>query len=330
MTRKILILFLMVVPLTAIASDAATVAQGDFDLIWILICSAMVFFMQAGFTALETGLVRAKNTINVAIKNITDFVVSVMAYWLVGFGVMFGVSVGGWFGADGFLLKGYSSDWDYAFFIFQAMFAGPAATIVTGAVAECMQFRSYIIVSAVIAMLIYPVAGHWIWNAKGWLAQMSFVDFAGSSVVHSTGGWVALAGAWLLGPRIGRFDENGKPNELPGHNLLLTTLGVFILWFGWFGFNGGSTLVADGRVAGVILNTILSAAAGGLTTLLASQLLAGRAKIEELLHGILGGLVGVTAGSGGVGPFWGHFGGDHVRCGRVRSGMVPAVQTQGR
>ena len=286
----------------AVSDEAAVVLQGHLDLIWIFICAALVFLMQAGFTALETGMVRAKNTINVALKNISDFVVAVMGFWLAGFALMFGDSLAGWVGSSGFLLSGHETPKDYAFFIFQAMFVGTAATIVAGAVAERIQFRAYVLISACVAIIIYPVAGHWIWGPGGWLAERGFVDFAGSTVVHGVGAWVALAGAWILGARLGRFNADGTVNDIQGHSPLMTTIGVFILWFGWFGFNGGSTLVADESIAVVLLNTTLSAAAGGAATLLLPLLFWGRAHIEEVLNGILGGLVGITAGCAVVEP----------------------------
>ncbi len=278
------------------ASASESEAQSNLDIVWILISAALVFLMQAGFTSLETGLVRAKNSINVAIKNVADFVMAIIGYWAVGYAFMFGATTAGWIGGSYYFLDGIDAPIDQAIFVFQAMFVGTAATIVAGAVAERMQFRSYVIVSITIAVAIYPVSGHWIWNADGWLAQMGFVDFAGSTVVHAVGAWVALAGAWILGPRIGRFNEDGSVNELTGHNLLLATMGVFFLWFGWFGFNGGSTLIANGSVAPVIMNTVMAAAAGGATTMMITVFFIGHAKIEEVLNGILGGLVGITAG----------------------------------
>ncbi|MGM0412570.1 MAG: ammonium transporter [Pseudomonadota bacterium] len=284
------------------ASAADTSVQAHLDLIWILVSAALVFLMQAGFAALETGMVRAKNTINVAIKNAGDFITASLLFWLTGYALMFGPSLSGWWGTSGFALAGVEAPADLAFFLFQLVFAGTAATIVSGAVSERMRFKSYIVASAFISGLIYPISGHWVWGDGGWLGDLGFVDFAGSTVVHALGGWVGLAGAILLGPRLDRFDEAGNPRELPPHNLLLTTLGVFILWFGWFGFNGGSTLVADGSVAGVLVNTSLAAAAGGMATLLASQFLHGDVVVPRVLNGILGGLVGITAGAAVVGP----------------------------
>lgn len=283
--------------------------QQTLDLIWVIIAAALVFFMQTGFTALETGMIRAKNSYNVAIKNISDFIVAVILFWLVGFGLMFGVSSGGLIGHSGFGGGLFSQPADFAFFLFQAAFVGTAATIVSGAVAERMRFHAYVLISAVISLLIYPVSGHWIWGSallgetSGWLEARGFMDFAGSTVVHSVGGWVALAGVIVLGARHGRFDDQGNPQPMPGHNLMIATLGVFILWFGWFGFNGGSTLAANGAVAKVIVNTVLAAAAGGMATLIYSVLSnRGRVPVEKVLNGTLGGLVGITAGCAFVEP----------------------------
>ncbi|MBD3669223.1 MAG: ammonium transporter [Gammaproteobacteria bacterium] len=284
------------------AVDTGAQVQQHLDILWLLIAAALVFLMQAGFAALETGMIRAKNTINVAIKNVGDFIIGALAFFLVGFGLMFGSSHLGLFGVDKFALAGIENGYDYAFFIFQMVFAGTAATIISGAVSERMQFKSYLIVSALVTSIVYPVSGHWIWGEGGWLLELGFIDFAGSTVVHSVGAWLGLAGAVLLGPRIGRFDENGEVQELPGHNLLLTTIGVFILWFGWFGFNGGSTLVADGSVARVLVNTSMAAAAGGVAVFITSLILHNNIKVEKALNGILGGLVGITAGAAVVEP----------------------------
>lgn len=272
--------------------------QANLNLIWIIIAASMVLLMQAGFTALESGVTRAKNTSNVAMKNITDFIVSVLIFFFIGYAFMFGESVaGGFLGFSGFALSGLTTPIDYASFVFQATFAGTAATIISGAVAERMRFSSYIFVSIIVIAVIYPISGHWIWASDGWLAQKQMVDFAGSTVVHSLGAWVGLAGAIVLGPRIGRFDENGNPNKIHGHSLVLAVMGVLILFFGWFGFNGGSTLTGDGSVAVIIANTMLAASAGGIGCFLVSMITSrGEVQIEKLLNGIVGGLVAVTAG----------------------------------
>jgi len=276
---------------------SSELVQSNLDIIWILIAAAMVMFMQAGFTALESGLTRAKNTINVAMKNVTDFVLSILLFWALGYGLMFGTDYAGLFGTDLFLLAGHDQPMDYATFVFQATFAGTAATIVSGAVAERMKFVSYALISMVLSALIYPVSGHWIWGTDGWLAGQGMVDFAGSTVVHSIGAWVGLAGALVLGPRLGRFDPDGRPNRIHGHSLVLAVIGVLVLWFGWFGFNGGSTLTADASVARIIANTLLAAAAGGAGCLfIALTWNHGVIQIEKVLNGVLGGLVGITAG----------------------------------
>ncbi len=304
----LLSLFLITTPHMAWANEVMA-KQSSLDLLWVLIAAGLVFFMQAGFTMLESGMIRAKNSYNVAIKNISDFTVAVLSFWLLGFALMFGPSLSGFVGTSGFNGGIVSTGSDYGFFIFQAMFVGTAATIVAGAVAERMKFNAYLIVSLFISVLIYPVSGHWIWGSallggeQGWLEAKGFMDFAGSTVVHSVGAWVALAGVIALGPRKGRFDNNGKPQEIPGHNLLLATLGVFILWFGWFGFNGGSTLVADVSVAKIIVNTVLAGCAGGLCALLGSWVLKrGLVAVEHALNGILAGLVSITAGCAFVEP----------------------------
>lgn len=271
--------------------------QSNLDLVWIVIAASMVLLMQAGFTALESGVTRAKNSSNVAMKNITDFITSVLIFFFIGYALMFGDSVNGLFGFSGFSLSNLSEPMDYAVFVFQATFAGTAATIISGAVAERMRFSSYVIVSLIVVGLIYPISGHWIWSGDGWLAQKGMVDFAGSTVVHSLGAWVGLVGAIILGPRIGRFDENGNPNKMHGHNLVFAVMGVLVLFFGWFGFNGGSTLKGDSSVAVIIANTLLAASAGGVSCFLVSMTTSkGEVQIEKLLNGIVGGLVAVTAG----------------------------------
>ena len=287
---------------TARAGAGPETVQDHLDLVWILTASALVFFMQAGFAALETGMIRAKNSLNVAAKNTGDILVAAMLFFLTGYAVMFGDTLGGWLGTSGFVLGGVETPYAYAFFLFQLVFAGTAATIVSGAVAERMRFGGYLFISAAVSGLIYPLSGHWVWGDGGWLSTMGFMDFAGSTVVHSLGGWVGLAGAALLGPRLGRFADDGTPQEIPPHNLLLTAIGVFILWLGWFGFNGGSTLAADSSVPGVLVNTFLAASAGGLAALLLIPHNAGTRAISGVLNGILGGLVGITAGAAAVSP----------------------------
>lgn len=243
------------------------------------------------------GTGRAKNSVNVAIKHLMGFCVSSLLFWAVGFGLMFGSSVGGWIGVSGFSPGAESGPKLLAFLLFQAMLCSMATTIVSGAVAERMRFGSYLVLCAVLSCLVYPWLGHWVWNdgpQPGWLRQLGFVDFAGSTVVHSLGAWFALATLLAIGPRRGRFDAGAS--QIRPHNLLLATLGVFLLWFGWFGFNGGRSLAPDGVAAHAILNTILAGAAGGITGGLTTWKFAGRPRIEPMLSGVLGGLVGVTAG----------------------------------
>ena len=273
---------------------AVSLAEG-LDIFWVIVASGLVFFMQAGFLMLETGLVRSKNSINVAIKNLIDFVIGSVFYFAIGFGLMFGTTAGGWIGSDTFFLNDLTKGEELAFFLFQLTFMGTAATIVSGAVAERMRFSSYVIISIAVSLLIYPVYGHWTWGG-GWLSDMGFVDFAGSTVVHSVGGWVALAGVIMLGPRIGRFPKNGNPVVLYGHNLPISVLGTFILWFGWFGFNGGSTLAMNNDVPLIIVNTSLAAAMGGTVTMFLSWMMNSHPSVEDTINGVLGGLVAITAG----------------------------------
>ena len=283
--------------------DSVLNLQNNLDIVWIITAAAMVMFMQAGFTALEAGLTRSKNSINVAMKNLTDFIVSVLIFWLVGYGIMFGDSASGWWGTSLFRLDGVTDAKELAIFVFQVTFAGTAVTIVSGAVAERIRFSAYIIIAVIVIAVVYPVSGHWIWSSDGWLAQKGFVDFAGSTVVHSLGGWVGLAGALVLGARAGRFDSDGKPNKIHGQNLVMAVLGVLILWFGWFGFNGGSTLTGDKSIALVIVNTLLCSAAGGISCFFSSMLFhSGIISIEKMLNGVVGGLVAITAGCAVVEP----------------------------
>ncbi len=272
------------------------------DLLWMLISASLVFLMQAGFLCLETGLTRSKNNINVAIKNLTDLGVSLMLFWAIGFGLMFGRSFHGWSGYADFAPDfGQYAPWLAAFFVFQAMFCSTAATIISGAVAERMRFWSYMGVTALVSGCIFPVFGHWAWNGAqygtltGWLGASGFVDFAGSTVVHSLGGWVALASLLVLGPRAGRFPPTGTPQPIPAANLPLATLGVMLLWFGWFGFNGGNTLALNGQIAYIITNTAIAGAAGMLVALGVGWALWRRADVRFLLNGALAGLVAITA-----------------------------------
>ena len=271
------------------------------DILWIMVSAVLVFFMQAGFAFLETGLTRSKNSINVAVKNLTDLGVSVVCYWIFGFALMFGATRAGLFGTTYFFVHSDGSMWVAAFFLFQAMFCSTAATIVSGAVAERMKYASYIVSTIILSALIYPVFGHWVWGGglygltDGWLARRGFVDFAGSTVVHSIGGWIALAALLIIGPRTGRFADGRRPLVIPGSNIPAAVLGVMILWFGWFGFNGGSTLELNADVAGILVNTALAAAAGMVVALVVGWPIYGRPEVSLLLNGSLAGLVAITA-----------------------------------
>jgi ammonium transporter len=271
------------------------------DIAWLLVCAALVLFMQAGFTALESGLVRSKNSINVAIKNFANFLIASSLFWLFGFGLMFGVDAGGLFGTSAFVFEGDGS-FLTAFFLFQLGFIATATTLMSGAVAERMRFGSYLVLATFVAAVTYPVFGHWAWGtgslvghsgSDGWLKNLGFIDFAGSTVVHSVGGWVALAAIIVLGPRIGRFGAGAVP--IRGHDLPVTTVGVFILWVGWYGFNGGSMYALTPDVPGVILNTTVAAAFGGLAGMALTWLRDGRPDVVTIMNASLAGLVGITA-----------------------------------
>ena len=272
--------------------------QSLLDNLWILICAALVLQMQAGFCLLETGLVRAKNSINVAMKNLADICLASILYFVVGFGLMYGTT---WHGVIGTVIRGsdfLKSPWVASFFLFQVVFCGTATTIVSGAIAERVRFTGYLVISAVISTLIYPIFGHWVWGGAmlhgqpGWLAECGFIDFAGSAVVHGVGGWVALAAVSVVGPRLGRFDS---ARGVQPHNLPMATIGAMLLWFGWWGFNGGSTLALSEDVPLILLNTNLSAAAGGLTAVTVSFFIWKRPGVTETINGVIAGLVSVTA-----------------------------------
>ena len=267
---------------------------------WLLVAALLVFIMQAGFLCLESGRIRSKNSINVAAKNIADFVISIVIFWLFGFSLMFGESINGFFSSSPSLFDDTSAPWNVSFFLFQLMFCGTATTLMSGAVAERMSFKGYLLVAVILSSFIYPITGHWAWSGAfdadnpGWLQALGFVDFAGSMVVHGVGGWVSLIAVLIIGPRIGRFD---KGIRLPqGSNLPLSSLGTLLLWFGWFGFNGGSTLVFNGQVPTVILNTCIAAAWGGLTASVVHYYYYRYIDVTMILNGIIGGLVGITAG----------------------------------
>ena len=266
----------------------------NIDLLWILISSFLVFLMQLGFALIETGTVRTKNTINVAMKNLIDTVFGIIFFWIIGFGIMFGADNFGLFGTTSYLINGKDLE-ENALFFFQAMFAATAITIVSGAVAERIKFNGYIIVSIIVSAIIYPLYGHWAWNENGWLAQMGFIDFAGSTVVHSVGAWVGLAGTIILGPRLGKF-KNGKVKHFAPSNHNFIVFGVFILFFSWFGFNAGSLFKFDFNTTSILLNTLISGVFGGFASWIITLFYKEKVAVEVLSFGILSGLVGITAG----------------------------------
>ena len=287
------------------ATEAAKVLEqvnGDMGMLWMLIAGILVFLMQAGFTLVESGMTRSKNAVNIAMKNLLDICVGSITFWLVGYSLMYGDTSNGWFFWSG-LFQGEGAD-----LFFQTMFAATTATIVSGAIAGRTKYTTYIIFSLVMTAVIYPISGGWEWNG-GWLNDTDgimpaeFIDFAGSSIVHSVGGWAALVAAFMVGPRIGKYVD-GKVFAIPGHNQILATLGVFILWFGWFGFNGGSQLAWGGADAigasNVVLITNLAAAAGGLGALITTWIWYGKPNLSQTLNGALAGLVSITAGCGNM------------------------------
>ena len=331
--RKILIpLFLLLFPLitTAQTSVPEEVSNADkiaelstgLNTVWMLLAAMLVFFMQPGFALVEAGFTRSKNTANILMKNLVDFMVGSSLFWSIGFGLMFGV--GNVFGTphlfdldtmDNIIQNGLPIE---GFLIFQTVFCATSATIVSGAMAERTKFSMYLAYTIAISVLIYPVSGHWTWGG-GWLSNAdpdsfmmsvfgyTFHDFAGSTVVHSVGGWIALVGAAILGPRLGKYGKDGKSKAIPGHNLTLACLGVFILWFGWFGFNPGSQLAAAGygdqtAISHVFLTTNLAACTGGFLALIVSWIKYGKPSLSLTLNGILAGLVGVTAGCDLISP----------------------------
>jgi ammonium transporter, Amt family len=288
---------------------AIDLVQTHADYVWTLVAAALVFFMQAGFAMVEAGFTRAKNAINIMMKNLMDFSMGSLAFWAVGFGIMFGASGTGWFGTSGFFLSDFSpggDPWVLAFWMFQVVFAATAATIVSGAMAERTKFSGYLIYSIILSALIYPVFGSWAWGSLfhggGWLENLGFIDFAGSTVVHSVGGWAALAGAIVLGPRLGKYGQDGKIKPILGHNMPLAALGVFILWLGWFGFNPGSTTAANKDIAMIFVNTNLAAAAGAVLAMVTSWIKFGKPEVGMSLNGALAGLVAITAPCATVSP----------------------------
>ncbi len=317
MNRKFVYLVLgaaLAVPRLAFAEDAPVVTAGEFvaNNVWMMLCAGLVFIMHLGFASLESGLTRAKNTTNILFKNTFIVCAGILTYFIVGFNLMYPGDFNGWFGFAGFGLDpgaegntvGYASG-GYTYwtdFLFQAMFAATAATIVSGAVAERIKLSSFMVFSTIFVAFVYTIAGSWKWGG-GWLDGLGFYDFAGSTLVHSVGGWGALVGAVILGARLGKFGKDGKVHPIPGSNLPMATVGVFLLWLGWFGFNGGSVLSADPEATSrVLVTTSLAAAAGCMAAIFASWTIASKPDLSMALNGILAGLVGITAGADVVTP----------------------------
>jgi len=314
----LMLMLIMVVNTMAIAGpdDSATKSaeqiseelQNNINIIWTCIAAFLVFFMQAGFAMVEAGFTRAKNAVNILMKNLMDFSIGTLAFFFVGFGLMFGLS-NGIFGTTNFMMAGtdvMGKDWNWTFLLFQTVFAGTAATIVSGAMAERTKFVGYLTYSLFICAFIYPVFGSWAWGSLldggGWLEAMGFNDFAGSTVVHSIGGWLALAGAIVVGPRIGKYTPDGEARAIPGHNITIAGLGVMILWFGWFGFNPGSTTFGDGDIGRIAVTTNLAAAAGAIAAMLTAWIVEKKPDGSMALNGALAGLVAITAGCASVSP----------------------------
>jgi len=309
--KKRLIIFISAALVLAVSSgavageaDTADIVRG-LDTVWVLIAAFLVFLMQAGFGMVEAGFIRAKNAANILMKNFLDFCMASLGFFIFGYAIMFG---GGnpIFGTKGWFLIGAESGADvplYAFWLFQAVFCGAAATIVAGGMAERMKFQAYLVYSFLISAFIYPIVGHWIWGG-GWLSSLGFGDFAGSTVVHVTGGWAAFIGAAMLGPRIGKYNSDGSPKVIAGHSIPLAALGVFLLWFGWFGFNPGSTLgVGNGdAIALVALNTNLAAATAAITAMVVVWIKFGKPDLSMTMNGALAGLVAITAPCAFVSP----------------------------
>lgn len=291
----------------AIADTGTIDPQIALNSVWVVLAGVLVFFMQAGFALVEGGMARSKNTVNVIMKNYMDACVGGVIFWAVGYGLMFGYNPTGWFGSSHFAPEGLGS-WDWTFMFFQMMFAATTTTIASGAMAERIHFGAYLFGACLITGFIYPVFGSWAWGSahggNGWLKDMGFIDFAGSTVVHSVGGWCALAGIIVLGPRLGRFSPDGKARGIPGHNLTLVALGGFILWFAWFGFNAGSTLVANADIGKIALNTHLAACAAAVSSMILSSLFRQPILLTGTVNASLGGLVAITAGCATMDPHY--------------------------
>jgi len=305
--NKCYFIFLLFFPLLVQASDQEnTDIIIDAPTLLLVVGAAFVFFMQAGFALLESGFVRSKNVVNVIMKNYTDMAFGMIIFWAFGYGLMFGINTTGWFGWSQFL-PNLTPGTDLAGLLYQMMFAATAATIISGSVAERMHFWSYILTAIFVTGFIYPIFGSWAWGGSdttglGWLNQIGFTDFAGSTVVHSVGGWCALAAVIVLKPRLGRFGTDNTVREVPGHNLTMVALGGFILWFGWFGFNGASVTSSDQNIGLVLVNTMLSASAGVAAAILTMVIKRQPILVTQSINGSLAGLVGITAGAATMSP----------------------------
>lgn len=309
---SLLLLFCIALP-TFAAESLVTQTQNiqeirlSLDSVWVVLGGILVFFMQAGFALIESGSVRSKNTINVLMKNYMDACLGGLVFWLMGFGLMFGINQSGWIGGSHFA-PNQLDDWHWNLLFFQMMFAATATTIASGAMAERIHFVAYIVSAAVVSGLIYPIFGAWAWGSlfegEGWLKAMGFIDFAGSTVVHSIGGWVALAGIIVLGPRLGRFGRNGQVHYLAGHNLPLVALGGFILWLAWFGFNAASTINANASIGRIALNTHLAACASAVAYMVYTLIRGKAILMKTTINASLGGLVAITAGCATMSPLY--------------------------
>ncbi|MGJ9458797.1 ammonium transporter [Oceanobacillus sp. CF4.6] len=293
--KSLLIFFVMSLIATPVYAAAPTVESLELsiNMVWVMLGAVLVFFMHAGFAMVESGFTRSKNTLNILMKNFITISLAALLFFIVGYGIMFGTSAGSFVGVDGFLLSGVE---DIGFFVFQAMFVATCATIISGAVAERIKLGSYVLIVAAMTAVIYPFVGHWIWQGDGWLTAIGFSDFAGSTVVHLTGAIGAVMVVLILGPRLGKY--NGKKvNVIQGHNIPLGALGVFILWLGWFGFNGGSTLAANPSLVPMVIGTtLLSTSAALISSALYTKLRFKKVDASLSMNGVLGGLVGITAG----------------------------------
>ena len=288
------------------AKGDAPASSAGLNTLWVLIATFLVFFMQLGFMLVEAGFSRSKNAVNIMMKNVIDFAVGSLAFFAVGFGLMWGLDKCAFCGTRFFLptsadVFAVNPELGWTFFLFQSVFCATSATIVSGAMAERTKFTSYLVYSLVISALIYPIFGAWTWGG-GWLSKLGFHDFAGSTVVHSVGGWLALTGAMTLGPRIGKYSPDGRVNAIPGHHILMGALGVLFLWFGWFGFNPGSTLSVTPSIGYIAVTTNLAAAAGAVSAMVLASIIYGTSDATMTLNGILAGLVAITAGCDVVSP----------------------------